>query len=103
LESKSEAKNNYTCEIQNIDNNLYINKLMNNSNYLEKEITSIKEFQVQEDELIAKLKTQKQDKSYKNGIMLKFYDGYNASASVSYAYKYYENYNPGFVEYSSGC
>lgn len=33
LEIKSEAKDNCTCEIQNIDNNLYINKLINNSDY----------------------------------------------------------------------
>ena len=124
LESKSEAKDNYTCEIQDIDNNLYINKLINDSdyneyneslvknnkalvgnmflkkieitfdnysNYLEKEITSTKEFQAKEDELIAKLKTQKEDESYKNGIMLKSYDGYNASAAVNYAHKYYED------------
>ena len=136
LESKSEAKDNYTCEIQDIDNNLYINKLINDSdyneyneslvknnkalvgnmffkkieitfdnysNYLEKEITSTKEFQAKEDELIAKLKTQKEDESYKNGIMLKSYDGYNASAAVNYAHKYYEDYNPGFVAYNSDC
>lgn len=136
LKNKSEAKDNYTCEIQDIDNNLYINKLINDSdyneyndsfiennktlsksillkrssspfdnysNYLESKIKSRKEFQDKKDQLIAKLKTQKEDESYKNGIMLKSYDGYNASAAVNYAHKYYEDYNPGFVAYSSDC
>lgn len=35
LKNKSEAKDNYTCEIQDIDNNLYINKLINDSDYNE--------------------------------------------------------------------
>ncbi|MGU8664043.1 amidase domain-containing protein [Clostridium perfringens] len=75
----------------------------NYSNYLESKIKSRKEFQDKKDQLIAKLKTQKEDESYKNGIMLKSYDGYNASAAVNYAHKYYEDYNPGFVAYSSDC
>ncbi|WP_415288061.1 amidase domain-containing protein [Clostridium perfringens] len=114
----------YFAKIDLENNKFYINKIISEFEYIQftsKDVTSKfsrkaldyssiyddvinnkirinEEFKAVEDEVISKLRTQTIDEENVNS---RKYYGYNAGWAVDYAYKYWENYNPGFVSYEN--